>query len=178
MSIQGLARLPTVIAVLILGAVPIGSAAAPTQTGFAAAEKITPKGVGGVKLGTTYKALRKRGLVATIHMGCNLSGPNARAAGLQAPLEGSVAFTQKTPRRVNNIKISGGATARGVGIGAQLADIQAAYPQSQIDHSTETMFGVTLVKIPKDGGGKLQFALDTKTKKVTLIGIPAIQFCE
>jgi hypothetical protein len=34
------------------------------------------------------------------------------------------------------------------------------------------------VKIPKSGGGRLQFGVDTKTKKVTLIGIPSIPFCE
>ncbi|MDX6621869.1 MAG: hypothetical protein QOK36_4255, partial [Gaiellales bacterium] len=28
------------------------------------------------------------------------------------------------------------------------------------------------------GGGKLQFALDTKTKKVTAIGVPFVPFCD
>ena len=31
---------------------------------------------------------------------------------------------------------------------------------------------------PKNGGGKLQFAVDTKTHRVVLIGIPLIAFCE
>jgi hypothetical protein len=40
------------------------------------------------------------------------------------------------------------------------------------------MFGVTLVRVPKNGGGKLQFAVDTKTHGVVLIGIPLIEFCD
>jgi hypothetical protein len=168
--------LPTIAAVAILAAIPV--AVAPAQTGSAAAEKITPKGVGRVKLGATYKKLRRQRLVGKIHKGCNLSGPNARAGGLQAPLKGSVDFTQTSPRKVANITVTGGATARGVGIGAQLADITSAYPQAKVDHTTEKMFGITLVKIPKNGGGKLQFAIDTKTKRVRRIGVPAIRFCE
>jgi hypothetical protein len=40
------------------------------------------------------------------------------------------------------------------------------------------MFGITLVRVPKNGGGKLEFALKTTTHKVVLIGIPFIPFCE
>jgi hypothetical protein len=47
-----------------------------------------------------------------------------------------------------------------------------------VDRETEEVFGITLVKIPKNGGGRLQFAVDVDTKKVDLIGIPFIAFCE
>ena len=39
-------------------------------------------------------------------------------------------------------------------------------------------FGITLVKIPRRGGGKLQFAVDVHTHTVSAIGIPVIPFCE
>jgi hypothetical protein len=167
-----------IAAVAVLGVVPIGGAVAPAQPGFAAAKRITPKGVGGISLGARYSKLRRRRLVGAIDKGCELAGPRARSARLRAPLEGSVDLTLTSPRRVTNITVTGGATARGVGIGARLADIEAAYPQAKVDHTTERMFGITLVKVPKAGGGKLQFALDAKTKRVSRIGIPFIAFCE
>ncbi len=161
-----------------LGAVGIGSAAAPADSGDAAAKKITPAGVGAVKLGKTYEQLREQGLVGKIRKGCELAGPSARSAPLRAPLKGGVDFTPRAPRKVTNIAIRGGARARGVGIGAKIAKIKAAYPKAKVDHSTDETFGITLVKIPKGGGGRLQFAVDTTTKKVRLIGIPFIPFCE
>ena len=72
----------------------------------------------------------------------------------------------------------GGAKARGVGIGATIPQIQSAFPQANIDHSTEQLFGITLVKIPKTGGGRIQFAVDVDTDKTTLIAVPNVAFCE
>jgi hypothetical protein len=144
----------------------------------AAPEKITPKGVGGVKLGKTYRQLRDKHLVGRINHGCNLAGPNARGARLRAPLKGSVTFTMTKPRKVTDISISGGATARGVGIGATITQIKAKFPKAKVDHSTEQTFQLTLVRVPKAGGGKLEFAVDVHTHKTTLIGVPAIAFCE
>lgn len=178
MSTQSLARLfGATAAVVALGAVGIGSAAAPGEIIYAV-EKITPSGVGGVKLGMTYKQLREQKLVGKIGKGCELSGPNARSASLRPPLKGGVDFTLTAPRKVTSIVIRGGATARGVGIGAKIPKIKAAYPKAKVDHSTDDTFGITLVKIPKTGGGKLQFGVETKTKKVSLIGIPSIPFCD
>jgi hypothetical protein len=77
-----------------------------------------------------------------------------------------------------NITVRGGARARGVGIGATIPDIKAAFPKAKVDHGTDDIFGVTLVTIPKSGGGKFQFAVDTGTDKTTLIGIPFVAFCE
>jgi hypothetical protein len=140
--------------------------------------KITPKGVGGVKLGKTYKALHDAGVIGKIHAGCELGGPNTRSANLKAPLKGSVNFTLHAPRKVTDITVRGGATARGVGIGAKIATIKAAFPKAKVDHSTDDTFELTLVRVPKSGGGRLMFAVSTRTHKTTLIGIPTIGFCE
>jgi hypothetical protein len=161
------------------GAIAIGVAAAPGQTGHAAAVKrITAQGVGQVKLGKTHHRLRQQGLVGRLRRGCELAGPNARSARLRPPLKGQVDYTQTTPRTVTDIQIRGGAKARGVGIGATIPQIKAAFPKAKVDHSTEAVFGITLVKIPKSGGGKLQFAVDVDSGKTDLIGVPFIAFCE
>jgi hypothetical protein len=147
--------------------------------GIAASPKhITPSGVDGVKLGKTYTQLHNKHLIGSIRHGCELGGPNTRTARLRAPVKGSVNFTLTTPRKVTDITIRGGATARGIGIGATIPQIKAAFPKAKVDHSTDQTFLLTLVRIPKNGGGRLMFAVDTKTHKTTLIGIPIIAFCE
>ena len=166
------------VAIALSAAIAVGATRTRVPAEAAAAQKITPSGVGRVKLGKSYRQLRRQRLVGGIRRGCELSGPRARSARLRAPLRGSVDFTFASPRRVRSITVSGGATARSVGIGASLADIGAAYPRARVDHTTETTFGITLVKIPRNGGGRLQFAVDTTSGKVSLIGIPYIAFCE
>ena len=155
-----------------------GGATASRKATAAAGARITPAGVGNVKLGDTFAHLRAQHLVGPLQKGCELAGPNARAASLSAPLKGTLDFTMTSPRKVTDISVRGGATARGVGIGATIAGIKAAYPKAKVDHSTDHTFALTLVRIPKNGGGKLQFGVDTTTHKVVLIGIPAIAFCE
>lgn len=164
------------VAALTLGAAT--AAPSPSPTAVAAAERITRAGAGEVRLGMTFRELRDAGLVGRLTAGCELAGPDARSARLRSPLRGSVDFSQTSPRRATNIAIRGGATARGVGVGARRARIRAAFPRARFDRSTEEVFGITLVKIPRNGGGRLQFAVDVETRKVTLIGVPAIPFCE
>ncbi len=160
-------------------AVAFSAAGASAVTQRAATpKKITAAGVGAVKLGATYTSLRAAGLVGAIGKGCELAGPNTRAARLRSPLKGGVDFTQTSPRKVTNIAVTGGATARGVGIGASASRIRRAYPKAVVDRSTESVFGITLYKVPRSGGGRLQFAVDATTKKVTTIGIPVIPFCD
>jgi hypothetical protein len=167
------------VATLAAGGAAIGSAAASGDQGHAAAPpRITAKGVGKVKLGKTFQQLRSAGLVGRLGRGCELGGPNTRSARLKAPLKGQVNFTQSSPRKVTDITIRGGAKARGVGIGATIPQIKAAFPKAKVDHSTEQVFGITLVRIPKDGGGRIKFAVDVDSKKTTLIGVPIIAFCE
>jgi hypothetical protein len=156
----------------------VGTAAASALTARATPQKITAAGVGAVKLGKTYTSLRAAGRVGKIGPGCDLGGPGARSSVLRPPLNGSVDYTSKAPRRVRVIAIRGGATARGVGIGATVAAIKRAFPRATIDRRTEKVFGITLVKVPKGGGGRLQFAVATRTKKVVSIGIPFVAICD
>src|SRR3954466_6561901 len=158
--------------------VALGAGAATASSVQSAAVKITPSGVGGVKLGKTYKALHDAGLIGKIHHGCELGGANTRSAKLKAPLKGQVNFTLKAPRKVTDITINGGAKARGVGIGDKISDIKAKFPKAKVDHSTDHTFELTLVRIPKNGGGKMVFGVSTKSKRVTVIGVPIIAFCE
>lgn len=169
-------RLTAAGTALAIAAAGAGTAAARTDS--AAPKKITPQGVGGVKLGMTHKRLRARGLVGRLREGCPLAGPGTRSARLRAPLKGSVDYRKSRPRRVKSIAISGGATARGVGIGARRRQVRQAFPRARFDSGTEETFGITLVRIPKDGGGRMNMAIDVQTKKVTLIGVPFIAFCE
>lgn len=149
-----------------------------TAVALAATPSITPTRAGAVRLGATYQSLHAAGLLGKVAPGCELAGPSARSAPLRAPLKGSVALSRSSPRRVASILLRGGATARGVGIGARSGAIRAAFPTARFDHSSDAMFGITLVRVPKSGGGSIEFALDTRTRRVTLIGVPAIAFCE
>jgi hypothetical protein len=142
-----------------------------------AAKKITRDGVGQVKLGMTFHELREKGLVGKLRPGCELA-PNTRSARLRSPLRGNVNFTQSTPRKVTDISVRRGAKARGVGIGDRIRDIRDAFPRAKVDHSTEDVFGITLVRIPRNGGGRIQFSVPLDTKKIDLIAVPFIAFCE
>lgn len=167
------------IAAAGLATLAVGGASALAITGTAAApQKITAKGVGTVKIGKTFAELREDGLIGPLRKGCELGGPNTRSAKLKAPLKGNVNFTLKAPRKVTDITIRGGAKARGVGIGSTIPAIKAAFPKAKVDHSTDQVFQVTLVKVPKTGGGRITFAVDVNTKKTTLVGVPFIAFCE
>jgi hypothetical protein len=146
----------------------------------AAVAKITPTRVDGVHLGDTHADLRARGKVGPIRPGCELGGPNTRSAKLRAPLKGSVNYTLSNPRKVDSITITGGARARGVGIGATIAQIKAKFPHAKVDHSTDQTFLLTLVRTPKrpNGRGRITFGVSTQTHKTTIIGVPFIAFCE
>ena len=174
-TVRGLVATVPLVAVAVAIAAP-----APAMPGgsAAAAARITPKGVGKVRLGRTHASLKRAGLVGPQRPGCELGGPGTRGAKLRAPLKGAVDLTRKDPRRVRSILVTGGAKARGVGIGSTEADIRSAYPKAKFDKSTQEVFAITLVKVPKNGGGRLQFALDEDKDRVTLIGVPFIAFCE
>jgi hypothetical protein len=170
--------LALVAAVVTAGALAIGSSASP-PAGGAAVAKITPVRVDGVHLGDTHADLRARGKVGKIRPGCELA-ENTRSARLLAPLKGSVNYTQSSPRKVDNIAITGGAKARGVGIGATIAAIKAKFPNAKVDHSTDQVFQLTLVRTPERpvSHGRIIFGVSTQTHKTTIIGVPFIAFCE
>jgi hypothetical protein len=179
MNAHRLARM-LVLTVCFVGAgvVAIGSVAASGDAGPAAAKRITPSGVDGIRLGKSHAQLRQQGLVGRIRKGCELGGPGTRSARLLAPLRGQVNYTSRKPRKVTDVTVRRGARARGVGIGAKIPAIKAAFPKAKVDHSTDRVFRLTLVRIPKTGGGKIMFGVSTKTKRTTLIGVPFIAFCE
>ena len=182
--------LPAFALVLTWGAIGLGGATATgsSEEGCAAAacevataaatRQITATGVGAVRLGRTYASLRRAGLLGAIRPGCELGGPRTRSAPLRAPLRGSADLTLGAPRRVAAITVTAGATARGVGIGATSAAIRRAFPRVRFDRSAEAVFGLTFARVPKSGGGRLEFGVDTTTKRVTVIGIPRIPVCD
>jgi hypothetical protein len=161
----------------LVAAVALGPAAATA----AAPAKITFNGVGQVKLGMTHKQLREQGLVGKLRKGCELGGPDTRTARLRSPLKGSVNYTLNSPRRVTDITITGGAKARGVGIGDKLKDIKAKFPKRKVDHSQEDVFQAFFVFVPRAqpvGAIKMMFVIDSDTRKITAIGVPTVAFCE
>jgi hypothetical protein len=169
--------LALLLALLAAGALAVAGSASPPANGAAVA-KISPIRVDGVHLGDTHADLRARGKVGRIRPGCELA-ENTRTARLLAPLHGAVNYTQSSPRRVDNITVTGGARARGVGIGAKIPAIKAKFPNATIDHSTDQVFQLTLVKTPKrPSGGQITFGVSTQTKRTTVIGVPFIAFCE
>jgi hypothetical protein len=159
------------------GVLAIGSSASPSASGAVA--KISPVRVDGVHLGDTHADLRARDKVGPIRPGCELA-ENTRSARLRSPLRGSVNYTQSSPRRVDNISVTGGARARGVGIGATIAQIKAKFPRARVSHRTDEVFRLTLVRTPRrpNGRGRITFGVSTQTHKTTIIGVPFIAFCE
>ncbi len=160
--------LPVVVVTALIG----------VSVALAAVAHVSATGVGQVKLGDTPSELRDAGLAGRVRQGCEFAGPDARAAFLKPPLDGFVNFTVSTPRVVEDIQIRGGARASGVGIGALKSKVRDVFPNVHFDHSTESVFGITLAKVPVSDGGKFQFAIDTSTRRVVVIGVPWIAFCE
>jgi hypothetical protein len=163
----------------LAGAAVAALALGPGAAVAAAPKKITSKGVGQVKLGKTFAEMRQKHLVGKLRDGCELSGPNTKFSKLRSPLRGTVDWSKTSTRRVRRVTITGGsAAARGVRIGDRLAAIKAAYPKAKVDHAAEPIFQITLVKIPKNGGGSIWFGIPTDTKKITMIGVPNLSFCD
>ena len=162
--------------IMLAATVAAGSALA--AGAVAAAPKIQPPGVGGIHLDAKWRNLRAQGRVGRLRPGCELAGTDVRSARLKAPLKGSVNLTATRPRRVTDIQLTGGAKARGVGIGSTLAKIQRKFPNARVDHSTESVFGFTRVHVSLRHGGPVSFAVDTTTHRTTLIGVPELALCE
>jgi hypothetical protein len=172
-------RLLVLATVAVASIVAVASSGAVTGGASGTPAKISPSRVDGVHLGDTHQELRNRGKVGPLQPGCELGGPNTRSAKLRRPLKGFVTYSLSSPRRVRAITIRGGARARGVGIGAKIPAIKAKFPNATIDHSTDQVFQLTLVKTPKrPSGGQITFGVSTQTKRTTVIGVPFIAFCE
>jgi hypothetical protein len=61
-----------------------------------------------------------------------------------------------------------------VGVGSTRAAVKHAFPQAKF----RRVLGVTLARVPKSEGGRFEFLLGAAGKKVELIGIPHVAFCE
>ena len=179
-------RLVLLLVPASLAAVAAVAIASPPAARDSAAAVITPTRVDGVHLGDTHADLLSRGKVGPIGPGCEFGGPNTRSAKLKAPLKGQVDYTLNSPRKVTTITITKGAKARGVGIGtaarpigfrATITAIKAKFPNAIVDHSTESVFQLTVVRTPKrPSGGRIMFGVSTQTHKTTIIGVPNIAF--
>ncbi|MHB8693453.1 MAG: hypothetical protein ACYDHH_19630 [Solirubrobacteraceae bacterium] len=146
-------------------------------TASPSSEQITGTAVGSVKLGEPYAQLHAAGLVGPIGSGCSLN-VGSKAARLRAPLTGNVQFGSSKARTVTDISVSAGANARGVTVGGRLSAIRAAYRDVKVDRSTEKVFGIDVATVHPSGGGKISFAINDKSHKVILIGVPDIPFCD
>ncbi len=155
--------------VVVLSLAVTATAAAST----AADKKITPAGVGQIKLGAPVGALQDAGLVGGLTPGCELASPPVRSAKLRAPLKGFVEVG--LDNKVKAITIRGGASARGVGVGDTLADITAKFPKRRL---IDTPFGVTRVKIPKRGGGRMDFLIRKSTGRIRSVELPRLRVCD
>ena len=161
--------------VLVLAVVAAGLSTHTFAAGTAPrAAKVTPSGVGGVRLGATFAAVRGAGLVGRQRRGCPLDG--VPSAALRAPLRGFVDLSRTRPRRVTRIFVTKGATARGVRRGSTLRAIRRAFPRARVVGSP--VAGATLVRIPRNGGGRIEFLLSSRARRVIGIGVPAVPFCE
>jgi hypothetical protein len=172
-------RISLILAPLAVAAVATTTTtvAAPDTQSAGGLKTITAKGVGKVKLGKTYKSLRRAKLIGKIGPGCELEGPRARTAKLRAPLEGSVDFSRGKARRVNHITVLGGAAARGVRVGDNQEDVLVEFPEAEVDRSTRDRFGVTIIRVPKSGGGRMEFVIG-RGAAVMSINLPGASFCE
>ena len=63
---------------------------------------------------------------------------------------------------------------------ASIAQIRAKFPRAKVDHSTDQVFQLTLVRTPKrpNSRGRITFGVSTQTHRTTFIGVPFIAFCE
>lgn len=145
----------------------------------AAPAKVNRKGVGPVKLGKTHASLKKKGVLGQKVPGCELAGPGQKAARIKGSIKGAVNLTRSKPRRVRSIVVTKGASAKkGVGFGDSLERIMQVFPKAKVDESTQDVFGLTLVTIPRKNGGRFQFGVEVDTEEISIIGVPFIAFCE
>lgn len=163
-----------------VAAVAIAAAVSLAAPAVAAAPpvKLTRFGVGKVRVGAKHSTLRAKGVLGPKIPGCELSGPDTRAAKLTNGAKGVADLTRQDPRRVRSIVITGGATAMGVGFEDGRTAIEEKFPHAKFDPSTQEVFGITLVTIPKRDGGRFQIGIDTQTEEISVMGVPFIAFCE
>ena len=62
--------------------------------------------------------------------------------------------------------------------GSTKRQVRRSYPGASFRHSTEDVFGITLVNVPRGDGGKLQMGISVDTKRVIVFAVPHLAFCE
>lgn len=178
-GLRARALLLTLLAGLAAGAALVQPAGAGVRARSARPLLVTATRAGRVHLGELASTLIARHLIGKIRPGCPLGGSNTRSARLSRPLAGTVDFTLSSPRRVQDISVTGGGvTARGIAIGASLKAVKRAYPKAHIDNSTVATFGVISILIPRSEGGPLQLDVDHKSKRLIIIGAPFVATCD
>jgi hypothetical protein len=118
------------------------------------ATSIIPTGVGPIKLGSRYTDLKTKGPVEAMGLGGEVARPNTLSTKLRPPLKGSVDLILSKPRRVETITIYGGASGRGIGVGATFQAVKAVFPAVKIDRSGEETFGLTFVDVHRGKGAR------------------------
>jgi hypothetical protein len=166
------------IAALAAGGLAVAVSPSADSAPYAPHPAITAHGVGPIKLGTSAATLRKRGYVGRLKTGCELAGPQSKAADVLI-FNGTVGFTMNKARKANTIAVNGeGPQARGVQVGDTLADIRKAFKTVRVDKTQEGTFNADFVTIPRSAGGRIQFLIDLSTYKITTIGVPFVPVCE
>jgi hypothetical protein len=109
---------------------------------------------------------------------CDLIFIDANKRSSPAYLEWALALSRPGTLIVADITILRGARARGVKVGDRIRDIRDVYPKAKVNRQTEDVFGVWLVRVPRNGGGRITFSVPVDTKRIDRIGVPFIPFCE
>ena len=103
-----------------------------TAVAGTADKKITPKGVGKVKLGALATDLRADGLIGRLKPGCELGGAGHALGAAEGAAQGHASTSREArarSRAINDPRRGGGARRR---VGDTLADITAAFPKRKI----------------------------------------------
>jgi hypothetical protein len=51
------------------------------------------------------------------------------------------------------------------------------FPEAEVDRSTRDRFGVTIIRVPRSGGGRMEFVIG-RGAAVMSINLPGASFCE
>jgi hypothetical protein len=142
---------------------------------------LSEKGVGGLKLGRSYAAIKKAGLIGKVTPGCELASPRPYGAKLRSPLKGFATFTGKAGHRVlSSLVITGGAkTAKGIKRGSTAAAIHAAYPTAKdLDSKSGDPIQIHAIVLKRNGKDKIWFVLSKHNGVLTEFGVPSLEICE
>jgi hypothetical protein len=145
-----------------------------------AAPKITPKGIGKLRLGTPLAVIQRAHLLGRTHRGCDLAWPAPIVAQLSPPLEGTATFSGSGAHRLQAISITGGAkTDRGVGVGDRASKVRRAYPSATVqDAPPGDPLQLHAITVAEHGKTVLWLELGRAGGRVTEIDIPSLETCE